>query len=195
MKRFYIFLICFITTTVSAQQVLRDSVYVKTSIFEVMYSEKYEQPLWVKYTVQCPEGTASRKGMNFYVCDSIKTSDNNDYVHNIYDKGHMAPAADFSCDNDILYQTFTYLNCALQHQDLNRGVWKTLETYERILSSVNPTVTVEIRCVFSENSIKLPSGATVPDGFIKIIRYKNEVKRFYFKNEKPIESDIMKYII
>jgi len=30
---------------------LRDSVYVKTDIYEVMYSETLEQPLWVKYQV------------------------------------------------------------------------------------------------------------------------------------------------
>ena len=109
-----------------AQKPLRDSVKVKTQIYEVMYSEKLESPLWVKYSVQCPTGTASRSGMDFYTCDSIKTSDNADYVNNVYDKGHMAPAADFNCTKPMLYMTFSYLNCALQDQYLNRGVWRML---------------------------------------------------------------------
>jgi DNA/RNA endonuclease G (NUC1) len=90
-----------------AQKKLRDSVYIKTDIFEVVYSEVLEQPKFVKYTVKCPNGTASRAGMDFYTCDSIKTSDNKDYEKNIWDKGHMGPAADFNCDKETLYKTFS----------------------------------------------------------------------------------------
>ena len=74
----------------------RTSVLVKTDIFTVNYSETYQQPLSVEYTVLCPNGTASRKGMDFYTNDSIVTSDNSDYENNVYDKGHMAPAAAFT---------------------------------------------------------------------------------------------------
>ena len=70
----------------------RDSVRVKTPIFNVIYSEKLEQPLWMEYKVSCPGGKASRAGMDFYVNDSIHTSDALDYSNNIYDKGHLAPA-------------------------------------------------------------------------------------------------------
>jgi DNA/RNA endonuclease G (NUC1) len=86
---------------------LRDSVKVKTAIYEVMYSEVLEEPLWLKYSVQCPNGTASRAGMDFYTEKGIKTSDNADYVSNVYDKGHMAPAADFNCDRETLLKTFS----------------------------------------------------------------------------------------
>ena len=112
-------------------QKLRKSIKIKTPIYEVIYNEKLEQPTWIRYTVQCPNGTASRAGMKFYTNDSIKTSDAADYANNIYDKGHLAPAEDFSCTRELLYQTFSYLNCALQNQYLNRGVWGMLEKYER----------------------------------------------------------------
>ena len=52
---------------------LRDSVYVKTDIYEVMYSETLEQPLWVKYQVQCTGAGVSRKGMDFYTVKDVKT--------------------------------------------------------------------------------------------------------------------------
>lgn len=42
---------------------VRDSVYKKTDIFEVIYSEKFEQPLVLKYQVQCPNGNATRYGL------------------------------------------------------------------------------------------------------------------------------------
>jgi endonuclease G len=178
-----------------AQKKLRDNVVIKTNIFEVVYSEKLEQPLDVKYTVKCPDGTASRAGMDFYTNDSIKTSDNEDYKSNIYDKGHMAPAADFNCTKEMLYQTFSYLNCSLQNQDLNRTTWRLLEVHERDLSKSHKTVTVEIICVFTPTSTVLPSGATVPDSYYKIIKYDKKVEKYFFKNEKPKTTDYTKYLI
>ena len=99
---------------------LRDSVYFNNNNFIINYSETLEGPRSVRYKVLCPTGTASRSGMDFYTEKAIKTSDNKDYEANEWDKGHMAPAADFNCNTTMLRQTFSYLNCALQHQDLNR---------------------------------------------------------------------------
>ncbi len=177
-------------------QTLRDSIRVKTPIYEVVYSEKLEQPTWIQYTVQCPNGTASRSGMDFYTNDSIKTSDNADYIKNLYDKGHLAPAADFNCTKEILYQTFSYLNCALQNQYLNRGVWRMLEEYERELAKTDK-VTVTITMVFDKNSIKLPTGATVPSGFYKTIYLEkaNKTIKYYFANEAPKKPKYSDYVI
>lgn len=175
---------------------LRDSVRVKTPIYEVVYSEKLESPLWIKYQVQCPTGTASRAGMDFYTNDSIHTSDNRDYVDNIYDKGHMAPAADFNCTKEMLYQTFSYLNCALQNQYLNRGVWRFLEAQEREWAKLEP-VTVIIEVNFIEDCPRLPSGATVPTGFTKtiILQKSKKVFRYYFQNIKPTKPKYLDYQI
>jgi endonuclease G len=175
---------------------LRDSVYVKNEIFEVVYSEILEQPKWIKYTVLCPEGNASRTGMDFFTHNTIKTSDALDYVKNVYDKGHLAPAADFNCTKEMLRQTFSYLNCALQNQYLNRGVWRFLEAHERELAK-NEKISVMIVLVFDEKSEKLPSGATVPSGFYKYIYLestKNTLK-YYFPNETPTKSKYTEYQI
>ena len=180
---------------VFAQKTLRDSIYIKTNMFEIVYSEKLQQPKFIRYTVQCPNGGASRKGMDFYTCDSILTSDNKDYENNPYDKGHLAPAADFNCDRDMLYKTFTYLNCSLQQENLNRTTWRLLEARERELAKTNKTVVVEIRCVYSPKSVVLPSGATVPDGYFKTIKYGKTIEKYYFKNEKPLTTDYTKFII
>ena len=164
-------------------------------MFEIVYSEKLQQPKFIRYTVQCPNGTASRKGMDFYTCDSILTSDNMDYANNPYDKGHLAPAADFSCDRETLYKTFTYLNCSLQQENLNRTTWRLLEERERELAKTHKSVIVEIRCVYTPKSIVLPSGATVPDGYYKTIKYGKNIEKYYFKNEKPLSTDYSKYVI
>ena len=115
-------------------------------------------------------------------------------TNNIYDKGHCAPTADFNCTKEMLYKTFTYANCVLQHERLNRGVWRLLESYERNLAATN-TVNVEIRMVYSTTSLKLPSGATVPDGFYKIIKFGNKTEKYYFPNTSPTSSDFKTYLI
>jgi len=193
MKILTLLLLTLITFTSFSQKKLRDSVVIKTSMFEIVYSEKLEQPKFIRYIVQCSNGTASRIGMDFYVCDSIKTSDNGDYENNQFDKGHLAPAADFNCDKKTLFKTFTYLNCSLQQENLNRTTWRLLEVRERELSKTSKVVQVEIRCIFGPQSIKLPSGATIPTAYRKTIKYDGKTEVYYFKNEKPLSTDFTKY--
>ena len=183
-------------TPVLATAQLRDSVKINAGIYEAIYSEKLESPLLVKYTVLCPNGNASRAGMDFYTNDSVKTSSNEDYIKNEWDKGHMAPAADFNCDKEMLHKTFSYLNCVLQNQYLNRGVWRMLELQEREYAKKEPT-TVTIKVVFSKTSYKLPTGATVPDGFFKIINLEKSGKtiKFYFPNVTPTKEKYTDYEI
>ena len=177
-----------------SQKALSDSIYVKTDMFEIVYSEKLQQPKFIRYTVQCPNGSAPRNGMDFYVCDSILTSDDKDYVNNPYDKGHLAPAADFNCTGEMLFKTFTYLNCSLQQENLNRTTWRLLEVRERDLAKIQKVV-VEIRCVYSSKSIVLLTGATIPDAYYKTIKYGKTIEVYYFKNEKPLSTDYTKYKI
>ena len=164
--RYLLFTLVFLPIFSLAQ--FRDSIFIKTSIFDVVYSEKLQQPKWIEYSVLCTNGTISRKGLDFYPVKGIVTSTNEDYENNIYDKGHLAPAADFNCNKENLKQSFSYLNCALQHEKLNRGTWRLLEAHERELAKTN-TVSVQIRMNYSKNSKVLSTGATVPDSFTKII--------------------------
>ena len=168
-------------------QLKRDSVYVKNAIFEMVYSENLEQPKWIKYNVPCSENTFSRKGLDFYTEKNIHTSNGDDYAKNEYDKGHMAPAAAFGCDPNLLKMTFTYLNSALQHQSLNRGPWKELEEYERSLAKSTNDLQVYIVVEFSKNPSKVLGGASIPIGFYKTISSnKLGLKEcFYFKNSDP----------
>ena len=186
----FLFLLFFLPLLTNAQ--LRDSVYVTTSIFNVVYSEKLQQPKWVEYKVLCTDGTISRKGLDFYPVKGITTSTNEDYENNIYDKGHLAPAADFNCNQDYLKQTFSYLNCVLQHEKLNKGSWRLLEAHERELAK-QYKVSVEIRMYYSKNSKVLTTGATIPDSFTKTIMYNNKKEKYFFKNEEPKSSDYNNY--
>ena len=172
--------IALLISTVSHAQTIRS---ITTDIFTVTYSEVYQQPLEVSYKVLCPTGDASRKGMTFKGVDDILTSDNADYSDNPYDKGHMAPAASFNCDKETLKKTFSYLNCALQHQGLNRGPWKELEAFERSLAKVHSLVIVIITIHFDDEMGLLPTDARVPTGFTKkIFTGSSDSLVFHFPN-------------
>ena len=166
-----------------------DSILVTTNIFEISYNEIFEQPNWVKYTVKDIIKNADRDGMNFYTVDSIYTSDDNDYYSNRWDRGHMAPAGSFNDSYENLYSTFTYLNVALQYDDLNRGAWVDLEEQVRKWADEYGDIGVEIYLEFDSNHITLDTGAHVPSAFYKYVNFPDETKRcYYFPNISPNKS-------
>ncbi len=168
---------------------LRDSVYYTTPNFIINYSETLEGPRSIRYTVACPAGTASRAGMEFYTEKGVKTSDHKDYEANEWDKGHMAPAASFNCNRDMLFSTFTYVNSSLQQQSLNRGVWKKLEVRERELAATGD-VKVFIRVEYGNNPTRVPTNAAIPVGYYKELKVGNKRECYYFKNIAPTTSDL-----
>ena len=166
-----------------------DSILVITNIFEISYNEIFEQPNWVKYTVRDIVKNADRDGMNFYTVDSIYTSDDNDYYSNRWDRGHMAPAGSFNDSYENLYSTFTYLNVALQYDDLNRGAWVELEEQVRKWADEFGDIGVEIYLEFDSNHIILDTGAHVPSAFYKYVNFPDETKKcYYFPNISPNKS-------
>jgi len=186
MKKLLTLILSVVILSANAQTKLRDSVKVTNDVFSVIYSEKLEQPIWLKYRSTNRPTNVNRGSMDFYTEKLIKTSDNEDYKNNIYDKGHLAPAATFSDNIENLKQTFSYLNSALQDQYLNRGEWRLLEEQERKWDDNEP-LTVIVKSFFEKDSKKLPSGATVPSHFQKHIFFEKSKKWkcFVFLNEKP----------
>jgi DNA/RNA endonuclease G (NUC1) len=170
-------------------QELREQVEVVTPIFTVLYSETKEQPLKLIYRSTNRPKNVDRGSMNFYTEKDVHTSDNADYYRNIWDKGHLAPAATFSDSMENLKQTFSFLNCALQDQYLNRGEWRLLEEQERDWDDES-SLTVTVELVWDEGYIILPTGGHVPTDLIKHIYFEKtgSWKCFEFENVKPTKG-------
>lgn len=164
----------------------QDTIRVKNNVFEVLYSQKLEQPLWLKYRSTNRPTNVNRGSMDFFTEKGIKTSDNDDYRSNIYDKGHLAPAASFSDNMENLKQTFSYLNCMLQDQYQNRGEWRLLEEQERKWDAVEP-LTVIVKVFFDRVPKRVPANAAIPSHMQKHIYFEKSKKWkcFVFLNEKP----------
>ena len=159
-------------------------VIIDKDIYIVWYDTTLQQPTKVSYWVTNRPKNADRKGMSFYKEPMIQTSDNADYYKNVWDKGHMAPAAHFSDSKENLYKTFSYLNSALQHEKLNRGAWRFLEAAVREWS-VYEDIFVE-NIIWFSNAEVLPTGATIPTAFSKNLFWKSgKTKCFFFENDVP----------
>ena len=120
-----------------------------------------------------------------------------------YHRGHLVPNASFkdSVYEDVL---MSYVNCAIMHQSLNKGVWFALENREREISK-EALLKVNIILSFTPIIKVSDGGATIPTYFTKILEYRkfdeneNEVTKrevYCFPNNATVKGNkINNYII
>lgn len=162
---------------------LRTEVIVETNFATISYNEVLEQPNWIKYSIPA-DATWQHKRPNvqWVTNDSIHTSDDADYYRNMWDRGHGVPNLHVSYDIEKQKGTFTYLNCWLQHNDLNQRAIRKLEHY--VFYTLEGHRSVKIRAVFTPDSKVLKTGATVPEAFYFTIKSDSGTERYYFENNK-----------
>ena len=140
--------------------------------YTLSYNEEHELPSWVAYELTRDEvlGNASERNDNFRADPSVPTGSASlqDYRGSGYDRGHMAPAADFKWSEDAMSDTFFLSNMAPQAPSFNRGIWAELEAVARTAA-------------YDNGSIFIVTGPVLTDGPYETIG-ENEVsvpKRFY----------------
>ena len=193
MKKYYVLFLMLLALSCTAQENIIEKrkccedITVETPIFTVYYSESKQQPITLTYLSTDRPKNVDRGSMNFRTEKNYYTSDNNDYKGIPYDKGHLAPAATFSDSYENLRATFSFLNCALQKDKLNRGAWRLLEQEERIWDD-KQDLEITINVIFTDSI--MANGATLPLGFEKHIKFldDNTTKCYYFPNEDPTKS-------
>ena len=94
------------------------------------YNENHEQAQWVSHIVlpDVEEGNVSRTN-NFRKDELVtsRTASKADYWYSGYDRGHLAPSADFRWSKTALSESYFYSNMAPQLPELNREKWAELE--------------------------------------------------------------------
>jgi endonuclease G len=113
--------------------------------YSLVYDENHEQAKWVVHiiAVDIVDGKASRSN-NFredpliktgsatekdYFLKTKKAGEKNKYEYDGfgYDRGHLAPSADFKWNKEALSESFYYSNMSPQLADFNRKKWAKLE--------------------------------------------------------------------
>ncbi len=183
-----IFLIlCYITPTESEKGITRagdienleipvgpdDEIVVSHTGYTLSYCEEYEVPYWVAYSLTKEEVSTqvAARDDNFREDPSVPTGSATlqDYKKSGYDRGHMAPAADFRWSEDAMNDTFYLSNMCPQKHAFNAGIWSDLESAVRSIA-------------YADEEIYVVTGPVLTDGPYETIgENKVAVPKYYYK--------------
>jgi endonuclease G, mitochondrial len=158
-------------------------------VFKICYSYEHKGALAVWYEL---DGNLVNKNNikerpKFYSEKNIPIqyrTKSQDYINSGFDRGHLAPDADFDYDIKAQAKTYTIANIVPQDPTLNRKTWIKAEKYERLVTSKLKTVTVINLVDYSKSTQQIGKNKlTVPNTFYKIIFNDDEKFKKCFKYE------------
>jgi endonuclease G len=157
-----------------------------------VYSEKHEQAKWVAHIIP-PDVVRGNEGRSndFRIDPLIKTGSSVeedyfiktpkpneagkfDYKGFGFDRGHLAPSADFRWSQRALSESFFYSNMSPQRGEFNRDSWAKLEDMMRGYIYRNPTAYLYVITggVLKDDLPKIPeakNNVTIPEKYYKIV--------------------------
>ncbi len=165
--------------------------------YTLCYAEKYEQASWVAYQLTAHETRGKNERENDFRPDpevSTGSALPDDYRGSGYDRGHLAPAADFKFSAPLMSESFFMSNMSPQEPDFNRGIWENLESRVRtwvkrdqvLYIVTGPVLKGEMSFIGKRNKVAVP-----PMYFKVVLDLKTpEVKAiaFLMKNEGSNKS-------
>lgn len=165
------------------------------SAYVAAYASKHGQSSWVLYRLKKEHlyGPVARKNAFKADPDLLNAILPSVYTKSGFDRGHLAPAADFSWSEQAMAESFYMSNISPQTPGFNRGVWKRLEDKVRQWADTKQDLIIVVGPVLSDTLERLREQVSIPSIFYKIIldTNKNEAIAFLMKNESsslPLES-------
>lgn len=170
-----------------------DQAIIERPYYTLRYSEEHEQAMWVAYKLvsdSLAQEKYKRKD-DFRKDPRVRTgsAELSDYKGSGFDRGHLAPAADFSYDEFALSQSFYMSNMSPQNPSFNRGIWRKLEEQVRDWAYENAEIYVVTGPILNKKYNTIGANeVSIPEYYYKIILDidKPEIKAiaFLMKNEK-----------
>ncbi|CAA6820528.1 MAG: DNA/RNA endonuclease [uncultured Aureispira sp.] len=151
-----------------------DQMVVTHKSYVLRYNEVHEQAEWVAHTLLARHLKGDNPRRDNFKTDpdvATKTAKPTDYARSGYDRGHLAPAADFKYSAEAISESFYMSNMSPQLPAFNRGMWKGLENKVREWATAKkqlyivsgPVLKKYLRKIGTENKI------SVPKQFYKIV--------------------------
>lgn len=186
------------------RQISLDDQIIEYNGFTISYNNTHEQPNWVFYVMDstdivCNEDTKAKRKNKFQEDFNISghSAYKDDYKGSGYDRGHLKPSADESCNQDQMDETFVMSNMSPQEASFNRGGWKKLENSVRKLTLTNDSLYVYTGPILTSSKGAIGfNKVTIPLFFFKVIYiFKNgemKIICFVMPNEK-ITNELTSY--
>lgn len=127
-------------------------------------------PAWVEYDLEPSEIVQADRAPIPFKSDGrvAEASDNaEDYAGSGYDRGHMAPAADFNFNRQALEETYLYSNVCPQLPAFNRGRWAEIEREAREIAK-GGKVRIVTFPEYDERYTNRMGRVRIPDSFVKV---------------------------
>lgn len=171
-------------------------VIIEHKAYSLSYNEDYEQANWVAWQLTKAELEGGNERQDHFITDpEIKSGSAHptDYKKSGYDRGHLAPAADFSFDKQAMEESFYMSNMSPQTPELNRGIWKKLEEQSRDWAKDDEELFIVTGPIFSENMKRIGKNkVAVPTVYFKVLLDLKEPElkaiAFLMKNEGSEQS-------
>lgn len=151
----------------------KDGFLIHHSAMSLFYSPEHEQAWWVVHMILPDIKTGVQGRTNDFRQDSLVkfgTADKNDYYMSGYDRGHLAPSADFRWSKRALSESYYYSNMSPQRPEFNRGKWADLEDFGRQY------------VLWSQHPIFVVTGGVLTDSLKSIgVDKKISIPKYYYK--------------
>lgn len=139
----------------------------------VSFNPRMHVPNWVCWELLGSEvGGDNQRENKFYSDERVEgCPTNDDYRGSGYDRGHMAPAADFHWSPTAMKQSFYFTNICPQDHNLNRGLWSRIEGKCRDWAQADSAIIVITGPVLTDTIDETigRTGVAVPKRFFKVI--------------------------
>jgi endonuclease G len=156
--------------------------------FVISYDAEQRIPEWVAYRLRRSELNGDEERTDDFRPDPTLEDDDRselrDYRSSGYDRGHMAPAADFSRSHRAMSTTFLLSNMTPQRPSLNRGIWARLESQLRDAADEFGTVWIITGSLFTDrrppgHRTSIGNGrVAVPTDFYKVALARDSTGEF-----------------
>lgn len=105
----------------------------KRTGFSVCYSEPHRQAIYIAYelTREQLNNPVVKRAEDFTEDAEFKSAGIYDFSNTIYERGHLAPAADMKWSAQAMSDSFSMVNITPQKKSMNHGRWLELEDMVR----------------------------------------------------------------
>jgi endonuclease G len=146
---------------------------IKHACMVLAYDEQHEQARWVMHVILPEVATGNVSRTNDFRMDSLVstgTAGKDDYWHSGYDRGHLAPSADFKWSHQALSESYYYSNMSPQRPELNRQRWSQLEDLLRAYVVTYQHKLIVVTGPLLHDTLKQigPNGVSVPYFYYKV---------------------------